>query len=140
MAESEGMGALAGYMLGRASVQQDQFIENWSSRLRRRSGPTFEQLTHELLDQRDSLRASIAELNESVRQANLREGALESKLSEVEGDLERQRALTKEWVTYADVGDRNMERLQKWADDAEASLKQYRALYGPLPEATKSGS
>ena len=140
MAESEGMGALAGYMLGRASVQQDQFIDNWSSRLRKRSGPTFEQLTHELLAQRDSLRATVAELNESVRQANFREEAIESNLSEVKSELERQRALTKEWVTYADVGDRNMERLQKWADDAEASLKQYRALYGPLPDAPKSGS
>lgn len=140
MAESEGMGALAGYVLGRASVQQDQFIDNWSSRLRRRSGPTFEQLTHELLAQRDSLRATVAELSESVRQANFREEAIESNLSEVKSELERQRALTKEWVTYADVGDRNMERLQKWADAAEASLKQYRALYGPLPDAPKSGS
>nr|WP_249212121.1 hypothetical protein [Gluconobacter cerinus] len=66
--------------------------------------------------------------------------ALEADLAEVRSDLERQRALTKEWVTYADVGDRNMERLQKWADDAEASLKQYRALYGPLPDAPKSSS
>jgi len=140
MAESEGMGALAGYMLGRASVQQDQFIESWSSRLRRRSGPTFEQLTHELLAQRDSLRSTIADLNDSIRQANFREHALEAKLSEVKGDLEHQRALTKEWVSYADTGDRNMDRLQKWADDAEAALARYRALYGPLPDAPNNGS
>ncbi|MBS1058213.1 hypothetical protein [Gluconobacter kondonii] len=140
MAESEGMGALAGYMLGRASVQQDQFIENWSSRLRRRPGPTYEQLTHELLAQRDALNSTLANLREKLHQASLRERALETELSQVRSDYAGQLSLTKQWKDFGDKSEANYDELKAWAEKAEVSLKQYRALYGPLPETTKNGS
>ncbi|GBQ94920.1 hypothetical protein JK203_13670 [Gluconobacter cerinus] len=140
MAESEGMGALAGYMLGRASVQQDQFIESWSSRLRRRSGPTFEQLTHELLAQRDTLNSMVANLREKLEHSSRREGALVAELSQARYDYERQQALTKQWQDFGDKSEANYDELKAWAEKAEVSLKQYRALYGPLPDAPKSSS
>ncbi|MBF0871794.1 hypothetical protein [Gluconobacter japonicus] len=140
MAESEGMGALAGYMLGRASVQQDQFIENWSSRLRRRPGPTYEQLTHELLAQRDALNSTLANLQEKLHQASLRERALETELSQVRSDYAGQLSLTKQWKDFGDKSEANYDELKAWAEKAEVSLKQYRALYGPLPDAPKSSS
>nr|WP_249203236.1 hypothetical protein [Gluconobacter kondonii] len=66
--------------------------------------------------------------------------ALEADLIQVRSDLERQQSLTNQWKDFGDKSEANYDELKAWADKAEASLKQYRALYGPLPDAPKSSS
>ncbi|MBS1060433.1 hypothetical protein JK213_10465 [Gluconobacter sp. Dm-44] len=124
-------------MAAETDLENRQFVERFQHRLRRRNDENLiDTLTAKGVEFLDHIKWQEGIMKERKDQI----AALEADLIQVRSDLERQRALTKEWVTYADVGDRNMERLQKWADDAEASLKQYRALYGPLPETTKNGS
>lgn len=139
--DGNGLSGWAGYTLGRMSAETDlehrQFAERVQHRSqRRKQEDLINTLTAKGVEFLDHIKWQEGIMKERKDQI----AALEADLIQVRSDLERQRALTKEWVTYADVGDRNMERLQKWADDAEASLKQYRALYGPLPETTKNGS
>ncbi|MBF0859722.1 hypothetical protein HKD24_10890 [Gluconobacter sp. LMG 31484] len=66
--------------------------------------------------------------------------ALEADLVQARSDLERQQSLTNQWKDFGDKSEANYDELKAWADKAEASLKQYRSLYGPLPDAPKSSS
>ena len=139
--DSSGMSGWAGYMLGQMAAESEQsrnlFVAKTQHRMAQNS---YEVRIQNLVAKGQEFLDHIKWQEGIIKERKDQIAALEGDLAQVRSDLERQRALTKEWVTYADVGDRNMERLQKWADDAEASLKQYRALYGPLPETTKNGS
>ena len=139
--DSSGMSGWAGYMLGQMAAESEQSRNLFVAKTQHRMAQNnYEVRIQNLVAKGQEFLDHIKWQEGIMKERKDQITALEADLIQVRSDLERQRALTKEWVTYADVGDRNMERLQKWADDAEASLKQYRALYGPLPEATKSGS
>ena len=137
---SDGMSGWAGYMLGQMSADSTRRRREIVDNLLRRPSESWQDKYEVLVAKAQEFLDHIRWQEGIMKERKDQIAALEADLVQVRSDLERQRALTKEWVTYADVGDRNMERLQKWADDAEASLKQYRALYGPLPETTKNGS
>ncbi|MBS1045235.1 hypothetical protein NKW43_12360 [Gluconobacter albidus] len=135
------MSGWAGYMLGQMAAESEQSRNLFVAKTQHRMVQNgYEVRIQNLVAKGQEFLDHIKWQEGIMKERKDQIAALEADLAEVRSDLERQRALTKEWVTYADVGDRNMERLQKWADDAEASLKQYRALYGPLPDAPKSSS
>ena len=139
--DSSGMSGWAGYMLGQMAAESEQSRNLFVAKTQHRMVQNgYEVRIQNLVAKGQEFLDHIKWQEGIMKERKDQIAALEADLIQVRSDLERQRALTKEWVTYADVGDRNMERLQKWADDAEASLKQYRALYGPLPETTKNGS
>ncbi|MEN3177496.1 hypothetical protein [Gluconobacter cerinus] len=139
--DSSGMSGWAGYMLGQMAAESEQSRNLFVAKTQHRMVQNgYEVRIQNLVAKGQEFLDHIKWQEGIMKERKDQIAALEADLAEVRSDLERQRALTKEWVTYADVGDRNMERLQKWADDAEASLKQYRALYGPLPDAPKSSS
>lgn len=139
--DSSGMSGWAGYMLGQMAAESEQSRNLFVAKTQHRMAQNnYEVRIQNLVAKGQEFLDHIKWQEGIMKERKDQIASLEADLIQVRSDLERQRALTKEWVTYADVGDRNMERLQKWADDAEASLKQYRALYGPLPETTKNGS
>ncbi|MBS1029108.1 hypothetical protein [Gluconobacter albidus] len=137
---SDGMSGWAGYMLGQMSADSTRRRREIVDNLLRRPSESWQDKYEVLVAKAQEFLDHIRWQEGIMKERKDQIAALEADLVQVRSDLERQRALTKEWVTYADVGDRNMERLQKWADDSEVSLKQYRALYGPLPDTQKSGS
>lgn len=139
--DSSGMSGWAGYMLGQMAAESEQSRNLFVAKTQHRMAQNnYEVRIQNLVAKGQEFLDHIKWQEGIMKERKDQIAALEEDLIQVRSDLERQRALTKEWVTYADVGDRNMESLQKWADDAEASLKQYRALYGPLPDAPKSSS
>jgi len=124
-------------MAAETDLENRQFVERFQNRLRRRKEDNLiDTLTAkgvEFLDHIKWQEGIMAEWKARISD-------LEKQLAQVTETLERQCALTKEWEEYADKGDSNLSRLKTWADGAEASLARYRALYGPLPDAPKSGS
>ena len=139
--DSSGMSGWAGYILGQMAAESEQSRNLFVARTRQRIAQNnyearIEKLVakgHEFLDHIKWQEGIMAE-----RKARISD--LEEQLAQVTETLERQCALTKEWEEYADKGDSNLSSLKTWADGAEASLARYRALYGPLPDAPKSGS
>ncbi|MFT8990303.1 MAG: hypothetical protein ABF959_08255 [Gluconobacter albidus] len=139
--DGSGLSGWAGYALGRMAAETDlenrQFVERFQNRLRRRKEDNLiDTLTAKGVEFLDHIKWQEGIMAE--RKARISD--LEKQLAQVAETLERQCALTKEWEEYADKGDSNLSRLKTWADDAEASLARYRALYGPLPPTEKSSS
>lgn len=139
--DGSGLSGWAGYALGRMAAETDlenrQFVERFQNRLRRRKEDNLiDTLTAKGVEFLDHIKWQEGIMAE--RKARISD--LEKQLAQVTETLERQCALTKEWEEYADKGDSNLSRLKTWADDAEASLARYRALYGPLPPTEKSSS
>lgn len=139
--DGSGLSGWAGYALGRMAAETDlenrQFVERFQHRLRRRNDENLiDTLTAKGVEFLDHIKWQEGILKERKDQI----AALEADLVQVRSDLERQQSLTNQWKDFGDKSEANYDELKAWADKAEASLKQYRALYGPLPDAPKSGS
>ena len=139
--DSSGMSGWAGYILGQMAAESEQSRNLFVARTRQRIAQNnyearIEKLVakgHEFLDHIKWQEGIIKERKDQI-------AALEGDLAQVRYDLERQQSLTNQWKDFGDKSEANYDELKAWADKAEASLKQYRSLYGPLPDAPKSSS
>ena len=139
--DGNGLSGWAGYTLGRMSAETDlehrQFAERVQHRSqRRKQEDLINTLTAKGVEFLDHIKWQEGIMKERKDQI----AALEADLIQVRSDLERQQSLTNQWKDFGDKSEANYDELKAWADKAEASLKQYRALYGPLPDAPKSSS
>ena len=139
--DSSGMSGWAGYILGQMAAESEQSRNLFVARTRQRVAQNnykarIEKLVnkgHEFLDHIKWQEGIMKERKDQI-------AALEADLVQARSDYERQQALTKQWQDFGDKSEANYDELKAWAEKAEVSLKQYRALYGPLPDAPKSGS
>ena len=139
--DGSGLSGWAGYALGRMAAETDlenrQFVERFQHRLRRRNDENLiDTLTAKGVEFLDHIKWQEGIMKERKDQI----AALEADLVQARSDLERQQSLTNQWKDFGDKSEANYDELKAWADKAEASLKQYRSLYGPLPDAPKSSS
>ncbi|GFE97804.1 hypothetical protein [Gluconobacter sp. Gdi] len=139
--DSSGMSGWAGYILGQMAAESEQSRNLFVARTRQRVAQNnyearIEKLVnkgHEFLDHIKWQEGIMKERKDQI-------AALEADLVQARSDLERQQALTNQWKDFGDKSEANYDELKAWAEKAEVSLKQYRALYGPLPDAPKSSS
>lgn len=139
--DGNGLSGWAGYTLGRMSAETDlehrQFAERIQHRSqRRKQEDLINTLTAKGVEFLDHIKWQEGIMKERKDQI----AALEADLVQARSDLERQQSLTNQWKDFGDKSEANYDELKAWADKAEASLKQYRSLYGPLPDAPKSSS
>ena len=137
---NDGMSGWAGYMLGQMSADSTRRRREVVDNLLRRPSESWQ----------DKYAVLVAKAQEFLDHIKWQEGimkerkdqiaALEADLVQARSDYERQQALTKQWQDFGDKSEANYDELKAWAEKAEVSLKQYRALYGPLPDAPKSSS
>ena len=137
---SDGMSGWAGYMLGQMSADSARRRREVVDNLLHRPSESWQDRYAVLVAKAQEFLDHIRWQEGIMAERKARISDLEKQLAQVTETLERQCVLTREWEEYADKGDSNLSRLKTWADDAEASLARYRALYGPLPDAPKSGS
>jgi len=124
-------------MAAETDLENRQFVERFQHRLRRRNDENLiDTLTAKGVEFLDHIKWQEGIMKERKDQI----AALEADLVQVRSDLERQQALTNQWKDFGDKSEANYDELKAWAEKAEASLKQYRVLYGPLPDTQKSGS
>lgn len=139
--DGNGLSGWAGYTLGRMSAETDlehrQFAERIQHRSqRRKQEDLINTLTAKGIEFLDHIKWQEGIMKERKDQI----ATLEADLVQARSDLERQQSLTNQWKDFGDKSEANYDELKAWADKAEASLKQYRSLYGPLPDAPKSSS
>ena len=139
--DSSGMSGWAGYMLGQMAAESEQsrnlFVAKTQHRMAQNS---YEVRIQNLVAKGQEFLDHIKWQEGIIKERKDQIAALEGDLAQVRYDLERQQSLTNQWIDFGDKSEANYDALKAWADKAEASLKQYRALYGPLPDAPKSGS
>lgn len=139
--DSSGMSGWAGYMLGQMAAESEQsrnlFVAKTQHRMAQNS---YEVRIQNLVAKGQEFLDHIKWQEGIIKERKDQIAALEGDLAQVRYDLERQQSLTNQWKDFGDKSEANYDALKAWADKAEASLKQYRALYGPLPDAPKSGS
>ncbi|WP_346344966.1 hypothetical protein [Gluconobacter kondonii] len=139
--DSSGMSGWAGYMLGQMAAESEQSRNLFVAKTQHRMAQNnYEVRIQNLVAKGQEFLDHIKWQEGIMKERKDQIAALEADLIQVRSDLERQQSLTNQWKDFGDKSEANYDELKAWADKAEASLKQYRALYGPLPDAPKSSS
>ncbi|WP_349291864.1 hypothetical protein [Gluconobacter sp. Dm-62] len=139
--DSSGMSGWAGYMLGQMAAESEQSRNLFVAKTQHRMAQNgYEVRIQNLVAKGQELLDHIKWQEGIMRERKDQIAALEADLVQARSDLERQQSLTNQWKDFGDKSEANYDELKAWADKAEASLKQYRSLYGPLPDASKSSS
>lgn len=139
--DSSGMSGWAGYMLGQMAAESEQSRNLFVAKTQHRMAQNgYEVRIQNLVAKGQEFLDHIKWQEGIMKERKDQIAALEADLVQVRSDLERQQSLTNQWKDFGDKSEANYDELKAWADKAEASLKQYRALYGPLPDAPKSSS
>lgn len=139
--DSSGMSGWAGYMLGQMAAESEQSRNLFVAKTQHRMAQNgYEVRIQNLVAKGQEFLDHIKWQEGIMRERKDQIAALEADLVQARSDLERQQSLTNQWKDFGDKSEANYDELKAWADKAEASLKQYRALYGPLPDAPKSSS
>ncbi|MBS1025861.1 hypothetical protein [Gluconobacter kondonii] len=135
------MSGWAGYMLGQMAAESEQSRNLFVAKTQHRMAQNnYEVRIQNLVAKGQEFLDHIKWQEGIMKERKDQIAALEADLIQVRSDLERQQSLTNQWKDFGDKSEANYDELKAWADKAEASLKQYRALYGPLPDAPKSSS
>ncbi|MBS1103642.1 hypothetical protein JK202_11560 [Gluconobacter sp. Dm-62] len=135
------MSGWAGYMLGQMAAESEQSRNLFVAKTQHRMAQNgYEVRIQNLVAKGQELLDHIKWQEGIMRERKDQIAALEADLVQARSDLERQQSLTNQWKDFGDKSEANYDELKAWADKAEASLKQYRSLYGPLPDASKSSS
>ncbi|MBS1083692.1 hypothetical protein [Gluconobacter kondonii] len=135
------MSGWAGYMLGQMAAESEQSRNLFVAKTQHRMAQNgYEVRIQNLVAKGQEFLDHIKWQEGIMRERKDQIAALEADLVQARSDLERQQSLTNQWKDFGDKSEANYDELKAWADKAEASLKQYRALYGPLPDAPKSSS
>ncbi|GEM18475.1 hypothetical protein [Gluconobacter oxydans] len=135
------MSGWAGYMLGQMAAESEQSRNLFVAKTQHRMAQNgYEVRIQNLVAKGQEFLDHIKWQEGIMKERKDQIAALEADLVQVRSDLERQQSLTNQWKDFGDKSEANYDELKAWADKAEASLKQYRALYGPLPDAPKSSS
>ncbi|WP_231869475.1 hypothetical protein [Acetobacter malorum] len=139
--DSSGMSGWAGYMLGQMAAESEQSRNLFVAKTQHRMAQNgYEVRIQNLVAKGQEFLDHIKWQEGIMKERKDQIAALEADLVQARSDLERQQSLTNQWKDFGDKSEANYDELKAWADKAEASLKQYRALYGPLPDAPKSSS
>ena len=139
--DSSGMSGWAGYMLGQMAAESEQSRNLFVAKTQHRMAQNnYEVRIQNLVAKGQEFLDHIKWQEGIIKERKDQIAALEGDLAQVRYDLERQQSLTNQWKDFGDKSEANYDALKAWADKAEASLKQYRSLYGPLPDASKSSS
>ena len=139
--DSSGMSGWAGYMLGQMAAESEQSRNLFVAKTQHRMAQNnYEVRIQNLVAKGQEFLDHIKWQEGIMKERKDQIAALEADLVQVRSDLERQQALTNQWKDFGDKSEANYDELKAWAEKAEVSLKQYRALYGPLPDAPKSSS
>lgn len=139
--DSSGMSGWAGYMLGQMAAESEQSRNLFVAKTQHRMAQNgYEVRIQNLVAKGQEFLDHIKWQEGIMKERKDQIAALEADLVQARSDLERQQSLTNQWKDFGDKSEANYDGLKAWADKAEASLKQYRALYGPLPDAPKSSS
>ena len=139
--DSSGMSGWAGYMLGQMAAESEQSRNLFVAKTQHRMAQNgYEVRIQNLVAKGQEFLDHIKWQEGIIKERKDQIAALEGDLAQVRYDLERQQSLTNQWKDFGDKSEANYDALKAWADKAEASLKQYRSLYGPLPDAPKSSS
>ncbi|KXV69132.1 hypothetical protein [Gluconobacter thailandicus] len=135
------MSGWAGYMLGQMAAESEQSRNLFVAKTQHRMAQNgYEVRIQNLVAKGQEFLDHIKWQEGIMKERKDQIAALEADLVQARSDLERQQSLTNQWKDFGDKSEANYDELKAWADKAEASLKQYRALYGPLPDAPKSSS
>ena len=137
---SDGMSGWAGYMLGQMSADSARRRREVVDNLLRRPSESWQDRYAVLVAKAQEFLDHIRWQEGILQERKDRISALEENLAQAQADLKQQISLTKQWREFGDKSEANYDALKAWADDAEASLARYRALYGPLPPTEKSSS
>ncbi|GLQ63992.1 hypothetical protein [Gluconobacter cerinus] len=139
--DSSGMSGWAGYMLGQMAAESEQSRNLFVAKTQHRMAQNgYEVRIQNLVAKGQEFLDHIKWQEGIMKDRKDQIAALEADLVQARSDLERQQSLTNQWKDFGDKSEANYDELKAWADKAEASLKQYRSLYGPLPDAPKSSS
>ncbi|MBS1023231.1 hypothetical protein JK207_14560 [Gluconobacter cerinus] len=135
------MSGWAGYMLGQMAAESEQSRNLFVAKTQHRMAQNgYEVRIQNLVAKGQEFLDHIKWQEGIMKDRKDQIAALEADLVQARSDLERQQSLTNQWKDFGDKSEANYDELKAWADKAEASLKQYRSLYGPLPDAPKSSS